>query len=297
MQLSPFLTAYLEHPKLEHLIKVGFIPLASDLAYGRCRNGLLDESRDRTHGVLRVDAGDMAFLRELDADAEMLRTFQGYSGVKDRQRLFLWQRKHDVKYDIDRVLPYVTAHRLMKYMDAQFAGPRQESDHGRYRHMQAAVSEYRDYLDMCVKLDYDLNNSFVLFPKDLNAAHDKARKHLKIKTDAQMRRDFKAAMEAISDHLDFEVDGLRIVLPGSADDVVAEGQALRHCVGTYADRVARHECVILFVRQCEDPDTPYYTAEVRDGKVIQLRGVDNCDPTPEVQEFMDSFERQILRAA
>ena len=31
----PFLTAYLEQPRLEHLVKVGFFSLASDMAYNR----------------------------------------------------------------------------------------------------------------------------------------------------------------------------------------------------------------------------------------------------------------------
>ncbi len=296
MQLAPFLAAHLEHPKLEHLVKVGFFSLASDLAYGRLMDGELDESRDRTHRLLRVDAGDVAFLRELDADAQALKLFRGYAGLKDRRRLLRWQLEYGVTYDVDRVLERMTAHKLMGYLDGQYAAPGPDGGR-RYAGMQRAVSEYRDYLDMCAKLGYDLDNSFVLWPRELDTAHDKARKHLKAKADAKMRRDFDAAMRSISDHLDFEADGLKIVLPGSPDDVIAEGQALHHCVGGYVDRVARHECVILFVRQCGDESKPYYTVEIRDRKVVQLRGMRNCDPTPKVRKFVDRFEQRVLRAA
>lgn len=68
-------------------------------------------------------------------------------------------------------------------------------------------------------------------------------------------------------------------------------------IGNYVDRVAKHECIILFLRQCGDESTPFYTMEIRDRRAVQVRGFHNCDPTPEVRKFVDRFERQVLRAA
>ena len=149
---------------------------------------------------------------------------------------------------------------------------------------------------MCAKLDYDMGNSFVLYPKNLREAHDRVARRVKIKADAQLRRDFKAAMQAISGRLDFEADGMKMVLPANADDLAAEGNALHHCVGSYANRVAKRECVILFLRLTEALEKPFYTVEVRNRQVIQVRGWDNCAPTPEVKAFMDQWEQQVLRA-
>ena len=103
-------------------------------------------------------------------------------------------------------------------------------------------------------------------------------------------------MQAISGRLDFEADGMKMVLPANADDLAAEGNALHHCVGSYANRVAKRECVILFLRLTEDLEKPFYTVEVRNRQVIQVRGWDNCAPTPEVKAFMDQWEQQVLRA-
>ena len=61
--------------------------------------------------------------------------------------------------------------------------------------------------------------------------------------------------------------------------------------------MARKECVILFLRRCEDLDKPFYTVEVRGKKIIQVRGWDNDAPTPEVEKFMAQWERKVLRAA
>ena len=298
MQMWPFLAAHVEHPRLEHLIKVGFYSLASDLAYGRIRN-VLDEARVRTHRLLGVAAEDVAFLRDLDVDAEALRMFQPYANRKNRQRLFLWQREHGVERDdIVQILEHMTPHRLMKYAEQQFqtlSGRKNPNGWPRYRDMQSVVSECRDYLDMCVKLNYDMGSSFVLYPKDLQQAHDRVARRVKIKADAQMRQDFKAAMRAISGHLDFEADGMKLVLPATMEELAAEGNALHHCVGSYADRVARKECIILFLRQCEDLAKPFYTIEVRGRKIAQVRGMKNCDATPEVKAFMGQWERQVLR--
>ena len=110
-----------------------------------------------------------------------------------------------------------------------------------YGNMQQAVSEYRDYLDMCAKLGYDMSNSFVLYPRDLREAHDRVQGRVKAKADARMRRDFEQAMEAVAGHLDFTAEGIKIILPNAPEELAAEGHALHHCVGGYASRVAKNE--------------------------------------------------------
>ena len=150
---------------------------------------------------------------------------------------------------------------------------------------------------MCSRLEYDMRNSFVLFPKDLQKAHDRVQRRVKIETNIRLRRDFAAAMKSISEHPGFERDGMMMVVPASPDDIVAEGQALHHCVGTYVDRVAKRESIILFIRLSDDPDKPFFTVEVKNRQAVQVRGMSNCPATPAVQAFVDRFERQVLMAA
>ena len=178
MQIQPFLLAHLEHPKLEHLVKVGFCNLVSDLAYHNSYGLKLDENQNRTHRVLNVGVEDVDFLRKLDVDQAALKIFQRYCerNLKDRQRLLAWQWEWKVEYNIDPALEYMTVHKFLRYLDKQYEFLRfrlTQFKAQRYRSMQDLVTEYKDYLEMCVKQKYDMKNSFVLFPQDLQKAHDK----------------------------------------------------------------------------------------------------------------------------
>lgn len=290
MQSLPFLFAHLNHPRMEHLVKTGFYHIASDLAY-RYSQGSLDETQNRTHRILKVSAEDVQFLKELDVDIPTLKIFQEYAGLKDRQRLLRWQLEQEVERDILPILSYMTVHKFIRYIENQY-----ESLRLRRMSYEALVSEYRDYLDMCHKMGYDMKNSFVLYPKDLQKSHDKAARRMKHKKDAKLKRDFTAVYRRLSGKLDFEKDGFKIVYPTTPDDVTAEGNALHHCVGSYIERVAKGECVILFLRRCSDDSKPFYTVEVRNQKAVQVRGTGNCNMTPEIKSFIADWERRVLSA-
>lgn len=296
MQALPYLRAHLEHPRLEHLSKTGFYSIVSDLAYGTL-TGCLNESQNRTHKILGVAAEDVPFLRDIDADLAVLEVFQGYAGIKDRQRLLLWQLEHDVKHNILPILKYITVHKLIRYAERQFPYLCQRKNkYGsiRYQKMQDIVTEYKDYLEMCDGLDYDMKNSFVLYPQDLQQSHDRVQKCFKIKENEQLLQDFKTAVQDARKHMAFEVGGMKIVVPTTPGELATEGNALHHCVGRYASNVAKKECMILFLRQCTDETKPFYTIEVRGQKIIQVRGIGNSLPTEEVQRFIDKFKQQVL---
>ena len=219
--------------------------------------------------------------------------------MKDRQKLLLWQLEHEVNRDILPILEHMTVHKFIRYMDNQYGFLRlRKTPNGtmRYKDMQALASEYRDYLDMCHKLGYDMKNSFVLYPKDLQKSHDKAARRIKHRKDAKIKRDFIAVYQKLSGRLDFEKDGLKIVYPDTPDDVIKEGHALHHCVGGYVERAANKECVILFLRKSSDESKPFYTIEVRGQKAVQVRGTGNCSMTPEVEAFITDWEQRVLSA-
>jgi hypothetical protein len=72
-------------------------------------------------------------------------------------------------------------------------------------------------------------------------------------------------------------------------ELIEEGKALHHCVGTYADRYAKGETNLFVIRRAADPNRPFFTMEIKNNKIVQTRGLKNCSPTKEVQAFIDEF--------
>lgn len=136
--------------------------------------------------------------------------------------------------------------------------------------------EYRDYQNMLENLGIAFEGDFRIMPKNFKQAHDDAVKAYNDMKDEQKRIEFANQLEKLLG-LEQTIGNYTFVLPKELQELKAEGKALSHCVGSYADRVARGETVILFVRQKEKVDNPLYTLEIKNGKIVQLRGKRNKD--------------------
>ena len=94
----------------------------------------------------------------------------------------------------------------------------------------------------------------------------------------------------------FEYAGFRIVIPTCPDDIIREGEKLRHCVGSYSDRHFSGKLTILFIRKITNPDKPYVTMEVRGKRIVQVHGYRNDinKPLPKsVKLFVEEFKKYI----
>lgn len=81
------------------------------------------------------------------------------------------------------------------------------------------------------------------------------------------------------------------LVPKELNELVAEGKALHHCVGgsSYVDGHKQGKTTIVFVRRKEAIEKPFYTLELRNEIIIQLRGKHNQVAPPEVKEAADSW--------
>lgn len=136
--------------------------------------------------------------------------------------------------------------------------------------------DYRDYQNMLEKLGIAFEGDFRILPKNFKQAHDDAVKAYNNMKDEQKRIEFANNIEKFLG-LEQTIGNYTFVLPKELQELKAEGKALSHCVGTYADEVARGETVIIFVRQKKKVDNPLYTLEIKKGKIVQLRGMKNRD--------------------
>ena len=164
------------------------------------------------------------------------------------------------------------------------------------------TSDYFDYLGWIEEMGYDMHSEFNLFPKRFTTVHDeKAKEYQRFNSERakEEARIFNEMMASARENMSekdpsrMEMAGLFIRPPYKLEELRQEGEILHHCVGTYIDRVAKGETMIFFIRKVEKPDMPYFTLEWKKGKVVQCRGMRNCDMTPAVKAFTAAFAAEM----
>ena len=298
-----YINFYRENPYIEKFIKLGWDKLVKQLlestgSYGGQRNieRIIDKSGRTAADVLKISRNQFLMLSEMKNpelhDIRILHygnekninisfdelTSLRYMDRDDDYEDAKWKKLIDYKV-------YTTLHKLTKYGDSLPKG-------SRYR-------DYFDYLEWTKALGYDMRNTFNLFPKDFVKSHDarskefvKARSRTLKKMSVEFNRLLKKYRQDTADveALNMNVDGLFIRLPEDIGELKKEGEALHHCVGTYKEKVLKGETTIFFIRKISAPSKSYYTLEWKDGKVVQCRGMKNCDMTPEVKKFVNLFK-------
>ncbi len=305
LYVARYLREYTYHPTIEYLVKLGLYRLATYVVYGEAghhyysKSDGLDCDGKNICDVLGVAKKDIPFIRAVNPGIGQLKMIKAMiaEGRDPDMELFRWCSMHSISNteSISIPLKYMTSHRLMKYANEFYATHKRQKygDNG-YSSMSNMLSDYKDYLDMSNKLGHDMKSSFVLYPNDLRAEHDRVSNLLKVRaskeTDAKIRR----LHTQWEQRYGFKKYGFVVVAPKSAKDIINEGDKLHHCVGRYVPQVVNRQCIILFIRSASHPQKPLCTVEIRDGKLIQARIQNNGDPPKEVQKFIDLWERKIV---
>lgn len=162
--------------------------------------------------------------------------------------------------------------------------------------------EYHDYLQMAAGLGYNLDDEWVLFPRHMEERHaqlveeQRERDRKLQKADDAQKTEFY--LESMKKHgwknYEMETENYVIRLPKNIGEIREEGNKMHHCVATYIDRVVKGETCILFIREKERKEEPFYTMEVRNGKVIQCRAKYNGEMTEPVKKLVNIFKMKKL---
>lgn len=91
----------------------------------------------------------------------------------------------------------------------------------------------------------------------------------------EQKKMFKKLQEDRVKRFNAESGKYLIKVPEALDEITKEGCALHHCVGGYLNNHAAGTTNIIFLRKKENPDTPFYTIEVRGNSIIQIHGSHN----------------------
>lgn len=303
--VATFLSAYIKRPKIEHLIKMKLYRLVSGIIYGGYSYSALQAinfNGENMRAILGIDRPYFPLLRELNPSIDQLhlirQLLQADHKPSTEQIKWFIASKISNADAAKELLAHMSVHKLQRYVEQQFA-PEDEAALKRvdYYKMNTLITDYHDYLCMCKELQYDVKNSFILFPRELKAAHDSVAKTLKGKRTAEHEKAIAGSFDEWQKRYQYQGKELMMIPPHSAKEIVDEGAALHHCVRLYVKNVAEKKSVILFVRSVDEPDKSLCTVEVKDGQVTQARGFDNEEPPAQIAAFIEQWKQRVLYAS
>lgn len=303
--VATFLSAYIKRPKIEHLIKMKLYRLVSGIIYGGYSYSALQAinfNGENMRAILGIDRSYFPLLRELNPSIDQLhlirQLLQADHKPSTEQIKWFIASKISNADAAKELLAHMSVHKLQRYVEQQFA-PEDEAALKRvdYYKMNTLITDYHDYLCMCKELQYDVKNSFILFPRELKAAHDSVAKTLKDKRTAEHEKAIAGSFDEWQKRFQYQSKELMMIPPHSAKEIVDEGAALHHCVRLYVKNVAEKKSVILFVRSVDEPDKSLCTVEVKDGQVTQARGFDNEEPPAQITAFIEQWKQRVLYAS
>lgn len=288
-------------PIVERLSKAGLYVLAADLVRDQ-------EKIDTVPGKslakeLKIDASGMERLRKNKGGIRYLEwlQYEKQDGHALPEHVIQWMirmdiRPHKLEFVCDRMNVVQIYHYLCK----------QQKKCG--ENVAQLLITWKDYLSMALKLGKNVRDPIIYRTTDLKEAHDKAvillekrSRDLWIKEMEEKYPHATPVCQLIREKYEYMDEAYAIIAPNNLQEVIEEGIALHHCVGSqerYYDRIDRQESYILFLRRKEDLHKPYYTLEVEPGGTVrQIRAQydkrdDNFD---KINAFVYKWQKEILK--
>ena len=161
---------------------------------------------------------------------------------------------------------------------------------------------YRDYLNMRVTLPNEVRRNFPLNPSEdkVDYWHDKIvpiynrNKILQHERElAEKQKKYEETVYKDAVKYEYSNDDYSIIAAKKLADLLLEGNALHHCVGSYVDSVYSGREYILFLRKNSDLETSYFTIDLTPEKQVrQIHGKCNCNMDSEIEPFVKQWAKK-----
>ena len=283
--IDNYLALYQKRPYMESLMKLGCYELVKNMQSGCI---IADSSAKTLPEILRMNRMHFKVLMEstnYNPDVQQLHKMQKiYELLKlqDRMDIVMTFRLCKNSFDVERIdnmSGFASVRKLVRYIESK----------------KILISDMEDHYNMLNELNYDIREN--LFPASFSEEHDRISREIEVLRDKKQKiadeeysRKIRERMIQMNHLMNYQMNGLIIMAPNEAGDIRKEGRTLRHCVGTYVEKVAKAKTNIFFIRKGAAPEIPYFTLEIgMNGNMIQCRGKNNCSMPDEVEEFVKSF--------
>ena len=278
--------------------------------------GMLDIHGKTIEEVLKIrDRQKINRLRDRNGGTRELEWFQwsDETGQKLSERFLNWIQTEEMSrvymnFILDRMTPEKIMNYVLKQQAAGYKGKTAKS----------ILNQWEDYLAMCKRLGKNVSDEMTYRPRELKRRHNEAVEEKRkldmieeMKRDAEMkekrakelREKYPGAEEILAEiapRYEYENEEYKIIVPKSLVDIMSEGNALHHCVGStdrYFERIRDQETYICFLRKQSEPEIPFYTIEMEPGGTIrQHRGMYDEEPDIEkIRGFLREWQKVLKK--
>lgn len=252
-----------------------------------------------------------SLMRDLD-NADIINTL--HNMVKAEQKAHL-MRPYEIFSVYTEVSKYLNQQQLLKYLKFYIKHCQLPAKNDWRRSSYCRVWRpdiYRDYLAIRQRLApiYDIRKLPVLInnfegseyqlTKALEEKHEFVwnfysdhREELEQEKLRYRQESYSKNVYALAKSFEFESDDYIIKAPQNLNELIDEGKALSHCVGSYTESVSEGREYILFLRKKSDPDKSFFTIDVNtDLKVRQIHGMCNCNVPKELLPIIEKWAEE-----
>lgn len=280
---NDYLIQWYKKPYLELVVKSKLKKATSDLI---SRDFDDNYNQKNIYEVFGINKAVFKIAREKDLPCDEIRLVQRLYELQPNFSVDLWDEIQEENLNIGRL---ITACQISKTSIRRMLDYLQSCYDNQCIMKQQALDIYMDYYNMAKKIGFNLNDKAIKFPNSLKKEHDKATFAYKVVEDEIKKMAF-VKNSASNKKYEFSNKLFSIIIPNTPDEVITEGQKQKHCVATYVNRIEKGETCICFLRRKDDIETPYYTCEVYDGRIYQVKGYCNKYPNvndePELVDFI-----------
>lgn len=296
-----YMRAYMDFPQIEMLVKMGLHGVAEDIITGWCRN--IDTSAKNPADFLGIRKEQLRMLIDKQGDKDIwraLRFERSFGQQWTREQIEAVAEINASEPELRYAVELIGIQKVLNWIE-KWAGCKYGTNCSSAMHrLRSTATTYFDYLEMRRILGYDMSNGVYQHPRNLIQAHDKmVTERDKNKIDARLAEvaikfpDIKNNYRSLRKRFFYEDDTYTIRPARKAEEIVAEGRILHHCVGgdNYLKKHNDGTSFILFLRFKEDPETPYITIEISNElKVMQWYGAHDKKPDEEnMQRWIDAY--------
>lgn len=185
---------------------------------------------------------------------------------------------------------------------------------------EICLRDYEDYREMVEALGISFDGDYVVIPKNWENKHTEIVENYSVLLENQLERGTHLRVTNAVSNLRAEkrrreeekkeaklrivtaerltnmmkaqtaFDKYAFIFPKDESEIVKEGKTLHHCVGSYAKKhFVYGTSIIVFVRDKAHRETPLYTLELKNNRIIQLKGERNKSADEEAKKEAELF--------